>query len=155
MKASQSLLLVSNACNYTCPDIDRGQMYQIFAPSTHRRRYQWWVKTSPCLSLRTLLLPLSPRQTWLHLAHRTMARPTKSTLYPHSRSGSTSQCGSMSRESMSTWMDPGMGLQPLPVSCSKESASVCRYWTHWTYKCWHLSFNRSFLNPHLTSTFLV
>lgn len=90
--------------------------YQAFVPSTRRRRYQWWVKTNPYLSLRTLLLPLSPRQTWLHLAHRTTARPTRSTPYPHSRSGSTSRCGSTSRENMSTWMDPGTTWQPLPVS---------------------------------------
>ena len=87
--------------------------YLLFSIS--RRRYQWWVKISPCLSLRTLLLPLSPGQTWLHLAHRTTARPTRSTPYPPSRSGSTSRCGSTSSENMSTWMDPGMAQQPLPV----------------------------------------
>jgi len=90
--------------------------YQVFVTFSYRRRYQWWVKTSPYLSHHTLLLPLSPKQTWLHLAHRTTAKPTKSTPYPHSRSGSTSLCGSMSRGNMSTWTDPGTRQQPLTVS---------------------------------------
>lgn len=86
---------------------------QVFALFTCRRRYQWWVKISPYLSPLTRLQPLSPRQTWLRLAHRTTGQPTKSTPCLHSRSGSTSQCGSMSRENMSTWTDPGRTWETL------------------------------------------
>lgn len=84
----------------------------VSALQSSRRRCQWWVKTSLCLSLRTLLLLPYPRRTWLHPAHRITVRPTRSTLFLLSRSGSTSLCELMSNENMITSMDPGVAQKP-------------------------------------------